>query len=584
MKDIVSKVIRGYHFLRCYGVKNFFVRLKEKGEEQGITYDEWKKRHSLTEKQLQEQKKVVESWVNKPFFRVVIEKELEEEISPATLKSLENQTYDQWSIEENEQAAMILFLKNGDVLAEHALYTIACLSDEKDLIYYDDDKITDVNNEPVPFFKPDYNLDLLRTENYFGTSFAVKSDFIEKAGLQDRLCNITAKNRICEEIQDRAQKVTEREIQLYEFIFCCIEHTERIGHVSDILVHHMVNKDMVSAYWNYYLQRQCEIVTKHLQRMGENAKVTVEYQLQACSVQYYVTEHERVSIIIPNKDEIDVLKKCLNGIKKTNYDNCEVIIVENNSCKDTFSFYRRIAPREEMVHGVQTFQGKLSHSIDIKVVVWEKEFNYSKLNNFGVQFATGEHYIFLNNDVEMIGNDWIVRLLGDCHRKKVGVTGVKLYYPDDTVQHAGIVVGIGGSKRGIASNMFQGLSREEHGYQNRDSLQADYSAVTAACMMVKKEAFDAVDGFTEKLQVAFNDVDFCLKVRKKGYLVMYDPKIEGYHYESKSRGAENTPEKVRRFQGEIDTFRVLWKDILKDGDPYYNRNFSLVSNQYLLGK
>ena len=258
--------------------------------------------------------------------------------------------------------------------------------------------------------------------------------------------------------------------------------------------------------------------------------------------------------------------------------------MENNSCKDTFSFYRRIAPGEEKVHGVQTFQGKLSHNMDIKVVVWENEFNYSKLNNFGVQFATGKYYIFLNNDVEMIGTDWILRLSGDCHRNKVGVTGVKLYYPDDTVQHAGIVIGIGGSKRGIAANMFQGLPREEHGYQNRASLQADYSAVTAACMMVKKDVFDAVDGFTEKLQVAFNDVDFCLKVRKKGYLVMYDPKIEGYHYESKSRGAEDTPEKVRRFQGEIDTFRVLWKDILKDGDPYYNRNFSLVSNQYLLGK
>lgn len=584
MKDIVSKVIRGFHFLRCYGVKDFFVRLREKGEEQGITYDEWKKLHSLTEKQLQEQKKAAESWVNKPFFRVVIEKELEEEISPATLKSLENQTYDQWSIEENEQAAMILFLKNGDVLAEHALYTIACLSDEKDLIYYDDDKITDVNNEPVPFFKPDYNLDLLRTENYFGTSFVVKCEFIEKAGLQEKLCNITGKNRIYEEIQNRIQKAAEREIQLYELILCCIEHTERIGHISDILVHHMENKNMDPIYWDYYLQRQCELVEQHLQRMGEKAKVTVENQLQACSVQYYVTEHERVSIIIPNKDEIEVLQKCLDGIKKTNYDNCEIIIVENNSCKDTFSFYRRIAPREEIVHGVQTFQGKLSHNIDIKVVVWENEFNYSKLNNFGVQFATGKYYIFLNNDVEMIGTDWILRLSGDCHRNKVGVTGVKLYYPDDTVQHAGIVIGIGGSKRGIAANMFQGLPREEHGYQNRASLQADYSAVTAACMMVKKDVFDAVDGFTEKLQVAFNDVDFCLKVRKQGYLVMYDPKIEGYHYESKSRGAENTPEKVRRFQGEIDTFRVFWKDILKDGDPYYNRNFSLVSNQYLLGK
>lgn len=220
MKDIVSKVIRGFHFLRCYGVKDFFIRLREKGEEQGITYDEWKKLHSLTEKQLQEQKKAAESWTDKPFFRIVIGKEPEEEISPATLNSLKNQTYDHWTIEENKRAAMILFLNNGDVLAEQALYRIACSSDEKDLIYYDDDKVTDVKEEAVPFFKPDYNLDLLRTENYFGTSFVVKCEFIEKAGLQEKLCNITGKNRIYEEIQNRTQKAAEREIQLYEFILC----------------------------------------------------------------------------------------------------------------------------------------------------------------------------------------------------------------------------------------------------------------------------------------------------------------------------------------------------------------------------
>lgn len=584
MKDIVSKVIRGYHFLRCYGLKEFFVRLKEKDEEQGITYAQWVKRHSLTEKQLQEQKKEAANWMDKPTFRVVILKKTEEKVETETLRSLEQQTYDQWNFDAEKPATMLLFLKNGDALAAHALYTIACEGNGNDLIYYDDDMVVNTKQEIVPFFKPDYNVDLLRSENYFGTSFVVRCDFIKKVGLQDRICCITKEDKPDKKYWQGEQEEAEREIQLYEFLLYCIEHTEQIGHISDVLVHHKGISSLNREYWDYYLQRQCEIMKAHLQRIGENAEVTAEKSLAACSLQYCAVEDKRVSIIIPNKEEVEVLEKCLNGIKKANYENCEVIIVENNSCEDTFAFYKKIAPTEETLHGVRILHGMLSPDIELKIVVWEKEFNYSKLNNFGVQYATGEYYIFLNNDVEMIHADWILRLLGDCQRKETGVAGAKLYYPDDTVQHAGIVVGIGGSMRGIAANMLQGLPQGEHGYQNKASLQADYSAVTAACMMVKREAFEAANGFTEKLQVAFNDVDFCLKVRKQGYLVMYDSKVEGYHYESKSRGAENTPEKVRRFQGEIDTFRVLWKDILKDGDPYYNRNFSVISNQYQIGK
>ena len=206
----------------------------------------------------------------------------------------------------------------------------------------------------------------------------------------------------------------------------------------------------------------------------------------------------------------------------------------------------------------------------------------SALNNFGVSHAKGEYLVLMNNDIEMITEDWLEEMLGTCQRREVGVVGAKLYYPDDTVQHAGIVVGIGGNARGIGQNMFMGLQRARSGYLHKASLAMDYSAVTAACLMVKRSIYEAVGGFEEKLAVAFNDVDFCLKVRKEGYLVVYQPRVEAYHYESKSRGSEDSPEKVARFGREIEYMRNHWIGILKNGDPYYNPNFSTVYPNYAL--
>ena len=209
---------------------------------------------------------------------------------------------------------------------------------------------------------------------------------------------------------------------------------------------------------------------------------------------------------------------------------------------------------------------------------WPDEFNYSAINNFGASEAKGDYLLLLNNDVQVITEDWLEGLLSNCQREDVGIVGAKLFYPDDTIQHAGIVIGIGG----VAGAVFTGLPGVYSGYLHKASIQQNLSAVTAACMMVKRSVYEELGGLEEKLKVAFNDVDFCLKARDKGYLVVYNPEVKLYHYESKSRGTEDSKEKIRRFQNEIEYMRSHWLKLLKEGDPMYNPNLTLTKWDYSL--
>ena len=238
-------------------------------------------------------------------------------------------------------------------------------------------------------------------------------------------------------------------------------------------------------------------------------------------------------------------------------------MIENNSTKpETFAYYEAI--QKEFPN--------------VKVVTWEREFNYSAINNFGVEAASGEYLLFLNNDTEIIAPDFIEEMLGFCQREDVGIVGTRLLYQDDTIQHAGVVVGFGG----IAGHTFIGLHKAESSYFHRAMCAQDYSAVTAACLMTKKSLFLQVGGFSEELAVAFNDIDFCMKIRSLGKLVVYAPYAVLYHYESKSRGLEDTPEKVARFNREIAIFAKKWPEILEQGDPYYNPNLTLRKSNFAL--
>ena len=356
--------------------------------------------------------------------------------------------------------------------------------------------------------------------------------------------------------------------QDFDFVLRCTEKTSNIYHIPKVLYHWRAHKDSTAENPEskmYAFENGAKAVQAYYDRNGIDA--TVEMRRDFLGIYrtiYHLASKPLVSIIIPNKDHIDDLKKCIDAIEeRATYENLEYIIVENNSTEEeTFAYYEKLQQENKRA----------------KVIVWKDEFNYSAINNYGVTFAKGEYLLFLNNDTEIINKDCIEEMLGYCMRDDVGIVGARLYYPDDTIQHAGVIVGIGG----VAGHCFTNMPKEGPGYFARAFCAQDYSAVTAACMMVKRSVFEEVNGFDEKLKVAFNDIDFCLRVRETGKLVVYNPYAELYHYESKSRGQDDTEEKEDRFNSEIDLMQLRWQKILTEGDPYYNPNLSINRNDFSL--
>ena len=619
MKITVQKVVKGLRYLKHYGFKEFVVRLQEKMEAEQVPYEPWYELHKATEQTLKAQTKRAATWKDAPLISIVVPLYCtKESFLREMIASVQAQSYPNWQlcladgsvdasgnpidsvervvaeiaaaepriryvhltknggIADNTNAALelatgdwIALLDHDDLLAPDALYEAVALicsgKADYEMIYTDEDKV-DMEGKVhfQPHLKPDFNLDLLRSNNYITHFLLVKRSLFQRVG------------GIRKEF-DGAQD--------YDFILRCAEAAGAIGHVPRILYHWRCHKESTSENpfsKQYAVDAGRRAIAEHLTRMGVKGEVTATKDMGFYTVHYPIQGEPLVSIIIPSRNEVESLKKCIASIEQSSYRNYEVIVVENNSDADTFDYYRSVAPQENCVDGTTCFEGTLSGGQRLCVAVWKDGFNYSALNNFGTKWAKGSYYVLMNNDIEMISDTWLSEMLGTCQRDEVGIVGVKLYYPDDTVQHAGVVVGIGGNARGIAQNMFMGLPGARSGYLHKASLTMDYSAVTAACLMVKRDVYEQVGGFTEELAVAFNDVDFCLKVREKGYLVVYQPRVEGYHYESKSRGSEDSKEKVERFQREIEYMRNHWISILKDGDPYYNPNFSSTYPNYSL--
>ena len=324
-------------------------------------------------------------------------------------------------------------------------------------------------------------------------------------------------------------------------------------------------------------------VEAHLKRRGLSARVDMGDELGYYDVHYEIPQEAYIpitsadsakgtadsakpllSIIIPNKDHIDDLKTVMESIDKNSVlKSYEYIIVENNSTDDaTFEYYKELEKRE-----------------DVKVLYWKDEFNYSLINNFGAAEARGDYLLLLNNDIEMINSDALADMLGFCQREDVGAVGARLYYKDGTIQHAGVVMGFGG----IAGHCFTQQAEVAGAiYYNRSKMSCDYSAETAACLMVKKSVFDKIGGLNGEFKVAFNDIDFCMRIRSLGLLIVFDAWARFYHYESKSRGLEDTPEKKERFRGEVLLLQQKWGEILQKGDPYYNPNLSLERQDFSL--
>ncbi len=581
---------KGILYLRHYGPKEFWVKLTERFQADDVDYEQWYENHKALPEELEKQKN--EKWKRKPLISIVVPVYNTPQVFlRQMIESVQNQSYSEWELcignasPENKEMKKILeeykndarikeveipenkgisqntnrameiasgewigLLDHDDLLAPNALYEIAKAVNEHpdaEVIYTDEDKVTtDLKEHFQPHLKPDFNLDLLRSNNYICHFFVASRDLIKRVG---------------------GFRPEFNGAQDYDLILRCTEQAKQIVHIPKILYHWRVHKASTAdnpASKMYAFDAGKRAIEEHLVRCRTKGTVQHTKDLGFYRVKYEVCGEPLVSIIIPNKDQSEALKKCLDSIReKTSYRNYEIIIVENNSEEpETFAFYKKIAGEK------------------IKIVTWEGEFNYSAINNFGVRHARGDYLLLLNNDVEIINGDWLTEMLSHCQRKEVGIVGAKLYYPDNTIQHAGIIIGIGG----VAGSVFVGLPRAFSGYLHKASIQLDLSAVTAACMLVKRSVFEQVGGLEEKLKVAFNDVDFCLRVREKGYLVVYDPYVELYHYESKTRGAEDTKEKIRRFQTEIEYMRSHWIGLLKKGDPYYNCNLSLTKWDYSL--
>lgn len=443
----------------------------------------------------------------------------------------------------------IALLDHDDVLADFALYEIVKVINEKEeveFIYSDEDKCTKIENRYDPHFKPDFAIDTLRSVNYICHFSVFKKELMDKlGGFRSEF--------------DGAQD--------YDIILRMAEQAKSIVHIPKILYHWRVHPASTAASTAgdakpYAFEAGKKAIESHLERVGLKAKVEHGISLGIYRTIYEVIGNPKVSIVIPNMDHIEELKVCIDSIlEKTTYSNYEMIVVENNSKKEeTFAYYKEIEKNER-----------------IKVVYYpEKKFNYSKIINFGVKEATGEYIMQLNNDTELITPNWLEELLGYAQRKDIGAVGVKLYYPDNTIQHDGVIIGIGG----VGGHILKNLPRDQRGYFARDSFVQNLSAVTAACMLSKKEIYEEVGYMDETFEVAFNDLDFCLKIREKGYLIVIDPFVELTHYESKSRGYEDTEEKKKRFQGEVERFQKKWETILEEGDPYYNPNFRLDIEDY----
>lgn len=583
---------KGFRYLKHYGPKEFWIRLHERFEPEEVPYGPWYEAYVPDEAALEKQRH--HHFEYSPLISVAVPAyRTPEKFLAQMIDSLLAQTYGNWELciangspedsamkkvleeytkkdsrirvselTENKgiagntnaalemaQGEFVGLLDHDDLLAPNALYEIVRALDEDrnlDAVYTDEDKVTtELDEHFQPHLKPDFNLDLLRSNNYICHFFVVRRSIVQKVG------------GFCQEF-DGAQD--------HDFIFRCIETAEKVGHIPEILYHWRTHKASTAdnpASKMYAFDAGKRAIEAHLKRTGTEGIVSHTPDLGFFRVKYPVQGQPLVSVIIPNKDEKETLKACIDSIReKTEYPNYEIIIVENNSTTDEiFQYYK-----------------ELSQDPRIRLLRWKKEFNYSAINNYGVRHANGEYLLFLNNDVTVITPGWIKELLGVCRRPEVGAAGVKLIYPDNTIQHAGCVIGLGG----IAGHMFVDMPANRTGYLHKASILQDMSAVTAACMMMKRTAFEEAGGFTEKLSVAFNDVDLCLKVRKNHKLIVYDPYVQLYHMESKTRGAEDNKEKVRRFQEEIEYMRCQWLDILKKGDPYYNKNLSLTKWNYSL--
>lgn len=589
--NIRSNMNKIKYYLKRYGLfatlkkvfKRFFhiTENRKSGQEQ---YKIWMEKNKLTEEIIQNQKN--HKFEYEPKISIVVPMyNTKEQFFKELIDNMVNQTYSNWElvladgsenqnenfkkyfenekriiykflnsnkgISENTNEAIkiatgeyIGFLDHDDIISVNCLYEIVnCINENKEVefIYTDEDKIDENGERFEPYFKPDFSPETLECNNYITHFVVVKKQLVEKIGMLDSRFNGA---------------------QDFDFVLKATENTNKIIHISKILYHwrvHRLSTANVADSKPYAYNAGIKVIEEHLKRTGKKGIVENGQDVPGIyKIKYEVIGKPKVSILIPNKDNVKLLKNCIDSIiKLTTYKNYEIIIIENNSQKnETFEYYK-----------------SLSNYKNIKILNYDlsKEFNYSALINFGVKKSDGEFILQLNNDTKLLTKDWLELMIGYAQNKEIGAVGARLYYEDKTIQHAGIIVGL----VGIAGNMLVNLPYGKHAYFGRESATRNVLAVTGACLFSRRELYNEVNFMDEEnFKVAFNDVDFCLKLVEKGYRIVYNPYVELFHYESKSRGYEFSKEKEDRFNREANNFKTKWKILLEKGDPYYSKNFT----------
>lgn len=442
---------------------------------------------------------------------------------------------------------------HDDILHPGVLYEYVKVINEKqaDYIYCDETtfKSGDINKMLTMHFKPDFAIDNLRANNY--------------------ICHFSVFAR---ELLDGTELFRPRfdGSQDHDMILRLTDRAKNVVHVPKLLYYWRSHPGSVASDINakpYAIQSAKDAVADHLRRHGfTHFQITSTRAFETIfKIRYQILGSPLISIVIANKDHVSDLRRCVSSIlEKSTYEDYEIIIVENNSEeKETFEYYEELQGNDR-----------------ITIVTHEGEFNYSAVNNLGVRNARGEYILLLNNDTQVITVNWMEELLMYAQRADVGAVGAKLYYADKTIQHAGVVLGLGAHRTAGHSHYKQ--HRENLGYMGRLCYAQDVSAVTGACLLVKKALYEEVGGLEEDFAISLNDVDFCLKLREKGYLNVFTPFAELYHFESVSRGLDDQGQKAQRYNRESEHFRQKWKEVLDAGDPYYNPNFSLDRSDFAL--
>ena len=572
---------KGLRYLRERGLKEFTEHAVEKVRDSRFDYQKWLQRQQISPVQAGYQRKLHLSRM--PVVYVLVagpwagqkHSQKDEALLAETVRCVKASTYPKVSVIQalNSQIRdedFVTYVREGDLIERNAVFEmVQALQEGADAVYTDEDSYRKEEGGRQyfdPLFKPDFNPDYLRSFNYIGRLFLVRAGILRsfyRDGHRDRIPS--------------SQRLADPAF-CYAMTLWCTRKAASMGgirHVPKVLCHVLrqgteseaagseagesSGPDNRSAEENAAEDRAAEdmraALMEDLDQRGLRGVVEDGPLPETFHVAYEIKGEPLVSIVIPNRDNASVLENCILSIRKrSTWKHYEIIVVENNSTQDqTFELYR-----------------KLEESAQARIVKYPHAFHFSRVINEGVRRAGGDYLILMNNDVTVRTPDWIERLLAQVSRPEVGAAGPKLLYPDGTVQSAGIVTGI----MGFAGSMMVTADGEDPGYMGRAVLTQDMSAVTGACVMVRREAFLDADGFPDEFSVALGDVDFCLSLGKKGYRIVFEPSAVMIHHESLTRGPEDSREKKKRFAAEKKLFSKKHARLLKEGDPAYNPNLS----------